>query len=140
MVELKESADDLPLWEWLQDLLTRLGPDGMSSEESSIEGIQTVYRVKVVEWRRNIDKELDILDEQRLLDTDIFSPQGSKPVTRIRGDRNPRSERHPVCGLPEALYDKQWLEGQSENYCRMTLCVSQEQFRWFKIAAERRKV
>jgi hypothetical protein len=138
MVELKEGADDLDLWEWIQKVLEYLGPDGMSSEESAIEGIEKVYRVKIVEWRRNLDKEMDIIDRQRLLDSDIFSPRGSLPVARIRTGERPHSSRTPVSGLPRTFYDKKWLEEQSERYRRLTLCVSREQFQWFKIAVDRR--
>ncbi|KAI5992126.1 hypothetical protein EDD15DRAFT_2124318, partial [Pisolithus albus] len=65
--------DDLRSWQWLQRLINSLGEHGMSSEESSVEnGIENVLRVKRMEWRRNIDKELDIIDLQRILDKDIF--------------------------------------------------------------------
>ncbi|KAI5992984.1 hypothetical protein EDD15DRAFT_2136482, partial [Pisolithus albus] len=61
------------LWQWLQRLINSLGEHGMSSEESSVEnGIENVLRVKRMEWQRNIDKELDIIDLQRILDKDIF--------------------------------------------------------------------
>ncbi|KAI5996399.1 hypothetical protein EDD15DRAFT_2131072, partial [Pisolithus albus] len=65
--------DDLRSWQWLQHLINSLGEHGMSSEESSVEnGIENVLQVKRMEWRRNIDKELDIIDLQRILDKDIF--------------------------------------------------------------------
>jgi hypothetical protein len=140
MIILKEGEDDLPLWEWLQSVLQNLGSDGMSSEESGVEGIETVYRVKILEWRRNMERELDIVDKQRLLDSDLFSPRGSKPVTRIRSPDNVASSRGPVPGLPRSFYDKKWLDRQSDNYRRMTLCVSQQQFKWFKLVAEQRSV
>ncbi|KAI6125358.1 hypothetical protein EDD16DRAFT_1454982, partial [Pisolithus croceorrhizus] len=65
--------DDLHSWQWLQRLIKSLGEHGMSSEESSVEnGIENVLRVKKMEWRKNIDKELEIIDLQRILDKDIF--------------------------------------------------------------------
>ncbi|KAI5981631.1 hypothetical protein EDD15DRAFT_2147576, partial [Pisolithus albus] len=60
-------------WKWLQRLIITLGDHGMSSEESSVEnGIENVLRVKKMEWRKNIDQELEIIDLQRILDKDIF--------------------------------------------------------------------
>ncbi|KAI6098900.1 hypothetical protein EV401DRAFT_2146648 [Pisolithus croceorrhizus] len=77
MVKLKSEVqdDDLQSWKWLQSLIKTLGKHGMSSEESSVEnGVENVLRVKNMPWRRNIDRELEIVDFQRVLDTDIFSP------------------------------------------------------------------
>ncbi|KAF8120035.1 hypothetical protein EV363DRAFT_1084675, partial [Boletus edulis] len=65
--------DDLPVWQWLQSLIRLLGEHGMSSEESSVEnGVENVLHVKKMDWRRNIDRELDIIDLQRLVDEDLF--------------------------------------------------------------------
>ncbi|KAI5996701.1 hypothetical protein EDD15DRAFT_2123052, partial [Pisolithus albus] len=76
IVVMKSEApddDDLRSWKWLQRLINTLGEHGMSSEESSVEnGIENVLRVKKLEWRKNIDKELEIVDLQRILDKDIF--------------------------------------------------------------------
>ncbi|KAI5994984.1 hypothetical protein EDD15DRAFT_2140157, partial [Pisolithus albus] len=65
--------DDLRSWKWLQRLINTLGEHGMSSEESSVEnGTENVLQVKKLEWRKNIDKELEIVDLQHILDKDIF--------------------------------------------------------------------
>ncbi|KAI6013658.1 hypothetical protein PISMIDRAFT_19407 [Pisolithus microcarpus 441] len=112
IVVMKSEApdDDLRSWKWLQRLINTLGEHGMSSEESSVEnGIENVLRVKKLEWRRNIDKELEIVDLQRVLDKDIFCSQGSKPLPRKRAPDNPISSRAPVVGLPMALYDDTWI-------------------------------
>ncbi|KAG1865296.1 hypothetical protein F4604DRAFT_1538517, partial [Suillus subluteus] len=54
-------------------LVRTLGEAGMSSEESDVENdIETVLRVKNMTWRRAIERELDIIDHQRMLDDDIF--------------------------------------------------------------------
>ncbi|KAF8583153.1 hypothetical protein K439DRAFT_1283732, partial [Ramaria rubella] len=61
------------LWRAIQKLLFLLGVDGMSSEESATENdIETVYRVKILTWRRDIEKELRIINHKRMLDSEIF--------------------------------------------------------------------
>ncbi|OBZ69945.1 hypothetical protein A0H81_10365 [Grifola frondosa] len=131
----KEEADDVYIWEWLSSVLELLGEDGMSSEESGIEDIvNTVYRVKIMVWRRDIDRELQIIDRQRMIGTQAFSAQGSKPVPRIRSKTNPISDRAPVRGLPRAFYDDEWFQQQDEDYRSVTLTVSKEKFRWLDIA------
>ncbi|KAG1880916.1 hypothetical protein F4604DRAFT_1547564, partial [Suillus subluteus] len=68
-----EDEEDLPAWQWLQKLVRTLGEAGMSSEESDVKNdIKTVLRVKNMTWRRAIERELDIIDHQRMLDDDIF--------------------------------------------------------------------
>ncbi|KAG1849478.1 hypothetical protein F4604DRAFT_1491249, partial [Suillus subluteus] len=68
-----ENEEDLPAWKWLQQLVGTLGEGGMSPEESDIENdIETVLRVKNMTWRRAIERELDIIDQQRIVDVDIF--------------------------------------------------------------------
>ncbi|KAG1723374.1 hypothetical protein EDD22DRAFT_737929, partial [Suillus occidentalis] len=68
-----DKEEDLLAWQWLQKLVKTLGECGMSSEESDLENdIETVLRVKNMVWRRAIERELDIVDHQRLVDDDIF--------------------------------------------------------------------
>jgi len=74
-IKSEDLHDDLLSWKWLQRLIKTLGEDGMSSEESSVENsVTNVLRVKNMDWRRNIEKELEIIDLQRVIDKDIFSP------------------------------------------------------------------
>ncbi|KAI6095071.1 hypothetical protein F5141DRAFT_967601, partial [Pisolithus sp. B1] len=69
----EEKEDDVDAWKWLKDLITSLGEHGMSSEESGVENeVEVVLRVKNLPWRRSIERELDLIDLQRLLDGDIF--------------------------------------------------------------------
>ncbi|KAI6128615.1 hypothetical protein EDD16DRAFT_1458983, partial [Pisolithus croceorrhizus] len=69
----EENEDDADAWKWLKDLTTTLGEHGMSSEESGIENeVEVVLRVKTLPWRRSVERELDLIDLQRLLDDDIF--------------------------------------------------------------------
>ena len=80
----KNGDDDLAAWEWLQRLVKLLGEQGMSSEESAIENnVEHLLRVKRMEWRCCIDQELDIVDVECIIDSDIFSRRGAKPVKRV---------------------------------------------------------
>lgn len=138
-VKAQDEASDLHVWQWLQNLIETLGEDGMSSEESENDthgsSIESVCRPRIMEWRRDIEEELRIIDAQRHLDKDIFSPRGAKPVTRIRNSRNPISTRKPKPGLPRPLYDDEWINGKSETYLEKTLKVSEGKFLWMKVEA-----
>ncbi|KAG1721115.1 hypothetical protein EDB19DRAFT_1592693, partial [Suillus lakei] len=68
-----KDEEDAPGWQWLQRLVRTLGERSMSSEESDVENdIETVLRVKNMTWRHAIERELDIIDHQRIVDDDIF--------------------------------------------------------------------
>ena len=139
MIQLKreEGATDVSAWQWMEQLLRHLGEDGMSSDESDIEGElnTTVFRVKTMPWRRNINKELNIIDKQWVKDKDLFSPRGSKPGPRIRHYRNPPSDRRHVSNLPREFYDNDWFEEQDPNDRRFTVDPSKEKFKWMRIGA-----
>lgn len=136
LVKLKteEKEDDVDAWKWLKDLITSLGEHGMSSEESGVENeVEVVLRVKNLPWRRSIEQELDLIDLQRLLDGDIFAPQGARPLRRIRAPRNPASARPAVKGLPIALYDRSWIAELSQRQLE-ALHIADIPFPWMKIA------
>jgi hypothetical protein len=143
VIEVK-SADqnaekEQKIWRWLLSLLQWYGAEGMSSDETSVEGMETVYRVKILVWRRNIDKYLDYIDCERKLPTQaLFSRSGARPVKRIRAEDNLISSHSAVPGLPDELYDAEWLQEQDEHYRKVTLCVSREQFEWMNIRVKYR--
>lgn len=129
-----ENEEDLPAWRWLHRLIKTLGEGGMSSEESDVENdIETVLRVKNMTWRRAIEREMDIVDHQRLVDDDIFAPQGSKPMKRIRAGGNLTTSRAQVDGLPKVLYSEGWLAGLTKHQVDR-LTISEEEFKWMKVA------
>ena len=116
-IKSEDLDDDLPSWKWLQCLIKTLGEDGMSSEESSVENsVMNILRVKNMDWWRNIEKELEIIDLQQVIDKDIFSPQGSRPLPRKHAPDNPVTSRDLVMGLPKALYDSLWMS----ECCKLT--------------------
>ena len=111
-MDLKEEAeqDNTSIWKGLADIMRELGPDGTSSDESRMEdGIEEVYYTKVMPWRRELERELRIINEQQLVDTDLFAPRGSKLGKRIRGSGNPRSSCPALASLLQPFYNEQWL-------------------------------
>ncbi|KAG1738162.1 uncharacterized protein EDB91DRAFT_1054784 [Suillus paluster] len=77
LVELKsdQKDEDLVAWQWLQRLVKILGDHGMSSEERDMENeFECVLHVKNMGWHYGIERELNIVDHQQLLDNDIFAP------------------------------------------------------------------
>ncbi|KAI6011345.1 hypothetical protein EDC04DRAFT_2580541, partial [Pisolithus marmoratus] len=56
--EMARGTRDVELWQWLSDVVDHLGTDGMSSEDSEEEDMQTIFRVRGMPWRCDIDKEL----------------------------------------------------------------------------------
>jgi hypothetical protein len=139
MMKLKANNEhnDLHLWKWFASMLERLGSDGMSSEESSTEGVETVYRVKPLSWRRDITNYMDIIDSQRHKDADIFPAQGAKPTKRVRGTANPPSSRTAVRGLPRSFYNDDWLR-QMNQQDQHALDMSEEEFKWYNVTTTQR--
>jgi len=123
---------EIELWRWLRIVLKKLGSDGMSSDESTVEDdIEIVYKTKQMAWRRNLDKEMDLIDAQRIRELNPFAKQGSKPVRRFRNAGFPVSTRPPVAGLPRCFYDDGWFLGRDKRQKQMR--ISTEKFRWMKI-------
>ncbi|KAG1720019.1 hypothetical protein EDB19DRAFT_1836269 [Suillus lakei] len=138
VIELKKDAEDededLPAWMWLQNLIKTLGDGGMSSEESDVENnVQCVLQVKNMAWHRRIERELNVIDQQRVLDDEIFAPQGSKLMKRIHAPSNSTSLRSPVTGLPKALYNGEWFNGLTGGQVER-LDISNETLQWMKVA------
>ncbi|KAG6376539.1 hypothetical protein JVT61DRAFT_2534 [Boletus reticuloceps] len=136
IIKLKVEAgeDDIDVWKWLQGVVQRLGEHGMSSEESDIENeVEQVLRVKRMDWCRGIERELDFLDLQRLVDVDVFAPQGSRPMKRIRESGNPATSRDAVKGLPRAFYNRAWITSLTQRQLE-GLDIPEESFSWMQVA------
>jgi hypothetical protein len=127
---------EAPIWTWLLNLVETLGPDGMSSEESEVgeDDINSVYRVKVLPWRRNIERELSLIDSERRQAHQVFARSGAMPVRRIRRADNPVSSRRPRKGLPRSLYDDTWIGSVPGRSLSME--VSKARFKWMEIIAD----
>ena len=76
-----DKGEHLRIWKWLRQVIQGLGHDGMSSEESDVEDdMDTILRVKTLPWRRNLEKELTLIDSLRVQDPGNYSRCGSKPA------------------------------------------------------------
>lgn len=95
---------DLHIWRWLKSLIEMLSIDGMSSDEAAEEDSQVTFIVRILIWRKDIEKYLAIIDTQRWINTDIFNSRGSQPVHRVH-DGKFISNHDPVQGLPHTFYD-----------------------------------
>ena len=136
MIDLKteDNAQDLGAWKWLLDLLDQLGENGMSSEESNIDGRtgMEVYYVKEMTWRRDVQHEMRVIDDERHKEKQLFTHKGAKPVSRIRNGAKGGTRRPAPKGLAKMLYSKDWLEELSAAD-RRSLEISDEKFKWMVI-------
>lgn len=131
--KMTEDAPDVYVWQWLCKLVVdHLGEDGTSSDESEGEdlAIHMVYRKKRMIWRRDIDKELRLIDKERLRDRQNWSTQGSKPAPRCASELT--SNRPAVTNLPRNLYNDKWYAALT-SYQLTQLDVSEKPFIWYEI-------
>ena len=131
---IRPSQDDRHIWEWLEHLLLHLTPNGMSSEDTEV-GIDKKFHIKILVWRRSMDDYLEVIDWQ-CLNKSGFSAVGSTPIRRLRYGRTTHSNCPTPTGLPETLYDPEWLESTDEGYCEVTLLVSRDKFEWLMFNSE----
>ena len=133
-IEIRKTPDEQAGWRFYEAMLQRLGTDGMSSDDSEGGGLEeTTYRVRKMPWRRAMESDLATIDNERLIDADLFSQRGSKPGKRIRRD-SLTSNRSPVLGLPKSLYNREWLKEQTPTWRRQN--VSKEDFAWVRVVVD----
>lgn len=127
----KEDREYL-LWLFLKNMLERLGAEGDSSDETEIDEttLETVYRVKVMFWRRDLSKYLKMIDAQRD-DPNCFSTKGSKGVRRLPA--RDMTRRQPVKELPRMLYDDDWFNQIDTERRSLHMRVSKKEFEWLEI-------
>jgi hypothetical protein len=127
------------LWQQAKRIIGELGVEGMSSDERSPEdGTAGKLRVKNMPWRRNVFNLLEAVDGERLIDAELYSKRGSRPLPRVRKNFYPSSRRDPVCGLQESLYDDEWLGQQEKEFVVMKLRPrpNEEDFETLEIEVE----
>ena len=105
----------------------------MSSDESDVDDAGfPIYFVNRMPWRPDFEKEIKLVDQQRITDKSLYSKKGAKPVPRIRGSRRADSRRGPYQGRPKSLYEKSWLGGQTDAALR-NLGIPKKKFKLRKI-------
>ena len=109
-------------------MLDRLGPQGMSSDESDVEDGYPGARVKTLPWRRDIHEYLDFIDRHRF-DGTVYSNRGPKPMPRTRR-KYVESSRTAVTGLPRSFYDQNWLRRGGIEQATVTAQLSEDYFEW----------
>ena len=68
-----------------------------------------------------------VIDKQRIVDRDIYTPKGANPGPRSRNRKKGVSRRRPPAGLPRSQYDKEWLKTQTKRQVRR-LFISKSKF------------
>jgi hypothetical protein len=137
VIDIKESEDvpDTPIWKWLRHLIKTLGEEGTSSDESEVDDRtgSTIYRVHKMPWHRNVDFEIEKIENMRFRDKDLYSNKGSKPLPRLRSNRNQDSSRKtPPKALPRAVYNNEWIAKQNQRDKRR-LGILKEPFEWMAL-------
>jgi hypothetical protein len=110
-------------WKYLLALFKKLGPEGVSSDESGVDGDgNEVAYVKCLPWRPDIEEHIRRVDYRgrpRM--------KGAKPMRRVREKARVESKRDAYVGRAAALYDRTWL-GKQTTAARKALCISSEPF------------
>jgi len=102
-IELEGDSPEAAIWKWLLNIVEKLGVDGMSSEDTdNSNGVEVVYRVRVLPWHCKIDHELAIIDGKHLCASDIYAQQGAKPLKHLHLPNALNLMWKPVCKLPHA--------------------------------------
>ncbi|KAG9315639.1 hypothetical protein JVU11DRAFT_3281 [Chiua virens] len=131
LAEVKaERDDDAAVWAFLLDVVSTLGSDGTSSDESGDEDMEIAFHNHGMPWRRDIKRELNIIDIQRTQDKETFCQKGAKLTKRIRSGNALPSSRRPVMGLPQSFYDPLWLAENPDS-------ASDKMFPWMHIVIQR---
>lgn len=140
IIELRRRSDDfeedVAIWEWLKSLLDWLGEEGMSSDDTEVEDYETIYRIRILPWRNpDVDGCMDLVDGERKIPSQaIYAAAGSKPIVRVRDGNQAVSDRAVLQGLPEALYNEEWIcQEYHEDDWQEVLSVSQGQFNWLRL-------
>ncbi|KAF8178732.1 hypothetical protein BJ912DRAFT_929877 [Pholiota molesta] len=106
-------------WESLYNMVEKMGPSGMSSDESEAEGKRTVYIIKKRPWRsEEVQRYLILIDNDR---NTTGSAGGNRPGNPPR-ERRRRMDRQSVVsnrqasvGCPINYYERYWYEGLSNR-------------------------
>ncbi|KAK0430166.1 hypothetical protein EV421DRAFT_1913272 [Armillaria borealis] len=136
-LKTESGAADLKYWKFLKKVLTQLGTDGMSQEESGCQIVEgrpmQVFIVKLCEWRApQIPKYLELIDKT----AKDMAGRRSRMTTRVPSTEIDNSTDAPP-NLPRSMYNAEWLKKLSRSRVE-ALQVSEEVFELLSVAIQRR--
>ncbi|KAG6372665.1 hypothetical protein JVT61DRAFT_7421 [Boletus reticuloceps] len=120
--QISEETDinkDTCAWRFLYSVVRTLGSDGMSSDESGEDDMEPIFFTSLMPWRRDMAKELRIIDTTRSPTT-----KGVKAAKCIKSTNV--MSRTPVKGLPTQFYEPVWL-AQNQKM------ATEEFFEWLEL-------
>jgi hypothetical protein len=127
-------------FQYLQDVVKRLGVDGQSSDEDDMQVDEdtsiSVFVVKECVWRsKHMTAYMKVID--KLKENFLKGVGGANPTPRLRGYR--QQSTIPVCGLPRTMYNAEWLaqkEKESPEWVKACLNVSDQEFELLEIVLD----
>lgn len=105
----------------------------MSSDESDNSAPRyrrRTYHVKILAWRRDIDRYMEYIDSRY---PEVASKRGFPGRVDRRRDHSFTSNRPARPGLPRSFYDEMWLDGPTPQQAMIRKTVSLKTFEWLKI-------
>lgn len=130
-----KNSKEYKAWKFFQRLVLSLGADGVSSDESSAAEAneRNKAQVKTMRWRNNAELEMQAIDDEGMLNKDLRDARGAQSMTRYREGKPIYSTRGPPVGLPETLYDGEWMEdikSSNPRFHEHKFYTSEEKFTW----------
>lgn len=95
---------------YVERLVDHLGPEGMSSDESDVEGDEIILDVHMMPHRRDVDGLMDFLDSE-YQDT----VEDTKLIPRRVRQRLNLSKRQPFSDKDPSVFEPSWLSSCSEK-------------------------
>ena len=91
-----------------------------------------VYYVKEMMWRRDVQHEMRVIDNEHHKEKQLFTHKGAKPVSWIWNGAKGGTRQPVPKGLAKTLYCKDWLaELSAADYRRLE--ISDKKFKWMVI-------
>lgn len=116
----------------------------MSSDETPPSTvIPQTYKVRILPWRKAVERELDMIDTKYGDCTPTMDDKGERRgwdgrgrtrLLRERSEHARLSIREAAPRLPKELYQEQWFDLKTEGQ-RRALMVSEKQFKWLYVVS-----
>lgn len=106
-------GDEDPFWAATLEMVRRLGPGGMSSDDSDVQDGKPRYFVRKRLWRsQEVTERVKRIESERNTTNGVGKARPGNPYReRIRSAKNPASTRDPTIRCPENFYDSGFLKG-----------------------------